>query len=139
MNDVKTEFAQRLSAAMQAAGYEAKPSVLERDFNQRYWGRSMTLHGVRRWLQGETLPSADKVRVLAEWLGVLPHELHYGVDIVQKVKDKKERWETVGYQERDLFEVFLSLDPPQRKVVREVILAFAKAYSPNQKGQTRSV
>jgi len=128
MNDVKTEFAQRLSAAMQAAGYEAKPAVLEREFNLRYWGRSMTLHGVRRWLLGETLPSAEKVRVLAEWLGVPPHELHYGAEIVQKVARRKERWETVGYQERDIFEAFLSLDPPQRKVVREVILAFAKAY-----------
>ena len=130
MNDVKLEFAQRLRASMQAAGYEPKPSVLEREFNLRYWGRSMSLHGVRRWLLGETLPSAEKVGVLAEWLGVLPQDLLYGVEMVQRVKSKKERWESVGYQERDIFEAFLNLDPPQRKVVREVILAFAKAYSP---------
>ena len=113
---------------MQAAGYEPKPSVLEREFNLRYWGRSMSLHGVRRWLLGETLPSAEKVGVLAEWLGVLPQDLLYGVEMVQRVKSKKERWDSVGYQERDIFEAFLSLELPQRKVVREVILAFAKAY-----------
>jgi len=41
-NSLKAEFAQRLRAAMVAAGYEAKPSVLEREFNQRYWGRAVT-------------------------------------------------------------------------------------------------
>jgi len=44
MNDVKSEFAQQLSAAMQAASHEAKPSVLEHKFNLRYWGRSITLN-----------------------------------------------------------------------------------------------
>ena len=33
---------------MAAAGYEAKPAVLEREFNMRHWGKPMTLHGVRR-------------------------------------------------------------------------------------------
>jgi hypothetical protein len=49
-------------------------------------------------------------------------------DVKSEFARRKERWETLGYQERDIFEAFLSLDPPQRKVVREVILAFAKAY-----------
>ena len=57
MDDAKTQFAERLREAMTAAGYEPKAAVLEREFNTRYWGKPMTLHGVRRWLQGETLPS----------------------------------------------------------------------------------
>ena len=32
---------------------------LEREFNTRYWGKPMTLHGVRRWLRGETLPTHE--------------------------------------------------------------------------------
>jgi len=36
--------------------------------------------------------------------------------------------EGIGYQEREIFEAFLALPPPQRKTVREVILAFAKAF-----------
>lgn len=60
MNPSKQDFAQRPIAAMQAMGLDPKPAVLEREFNQRYWGKAMTLHGVRRWLLGETMPSHDK-------------------------------------------------------------------------------
>ena len=114
---------------MQAAGYEVKPSVLEREFNLRYMGKPMTLHGVRRWLLGESLPRQDKLMALAEWLRIPPQELRYGAEIEKRVKDERTRWdEGIGHQEREVFEAFLRLPVPQRKVVREVILAFARAY-----------
>lgn len=125
----KKQFAARLAQAMRESGYNPKPSVLEREFNQRYWGKPMTLHGVRRWLLGETLPSQDKLIVLAEWLGVPPHQLRFGEEVSGRIEVRRERWDSgIGYQERELFEAFLSLPVPQRRVVREVILAFAKAY-----------
>ncbi len=125
----KKQFAARLHEAMREAGYSPKPSVLEREFNQRYWGKPMTLHGVRRWLMGETLPSQDKLIVLAEWLGVPPHLLRFGEEISGRITERRERWDAgIGYQERELFEAFLNLPVPQRRVVREVILAFAKAF-----------
>lgn len=113
---------------MKAAGYEAKPSVLEREFNLHYMGKPMTLHGVRRWLLGESLPRQDKLEALALWLRIPPQELRYGPEIEKRVKQAQARWdEGVGYQEREVFEVFLKLPAPQRKIVREVILAFVKA------------
>ena len=60
MNTTKQNFAQRLIKAMMALGLEPKPAVLERQFNLHYSGEPMTLHGVRRWLRGETLPNQDK-------------------------------------------------------------------------------
>lgn len=40
----------------------------------------------------------------------------------------KQRWgKGVGYQERETFDAFLKLPAPQRKIIREVIQAFAKA------------
>lgn len=114
---------------MVAAGYEAKPSVLEREFNLRYMGKPMTLHGVRRWLLGESLPRQDKVEVLAEWLRIPPQQLRYGMEIEKRIQQQTARWdEGVGFQEREVFEAFLALPAPQRKVVREVIQAFTKAY-----------
>ncbi|MEQ1662651.1 MAG: hypothetical protein ABL877_08135 [Thiobacillus sp.] len=128
MDKSKAEFAQRLRHAMEAAGYEAKPAILEREFNQRYWGRAVTLHGVRRWLLGETFPAHDKLLALAEWLRVLPEELRDGKDIEKRIQQQRKRWdEGIGYQEREVFEAFLKLPVAQRKVVREVILAFVKA------------
>jgi transcriptional regulator with XRE-family HTH domain len=128
MDKAKTEFAQRLLAALERAGVPAKPAVVEREFNQRYWGKPITLHGVRLWLRGETLPSHDKVLCLAEWLGVEPSTLRYGDDVPKAVRERRKRWdEGIGYQEREIFELFLKLPVPQRKVAREVIIALARA------------
>ena len=129
MENAKKLFADRLRDAMKSAGYEAKPAVLEREFNTRYWGKPMTLHGVRRWLRGETLPTHEKLLVLAEWLGVSPQQLNFGDEIQRKAEQRRARWDSgIGYQDRDIFEAFLKLPIPQRKLIREVILTFAKVH-----------
>lgn len=87
----------------------------------------MTLDSVRRWLRGEVL-STHKKLVLAEWLGVPPQQLNFGDEIQRKVEQRRARWDSgIDYQkERDIFEAFLKLPIPQRKLIREVILTFAK-------------
>lgn len=128
MGKSKAEFAQRLREAMRTAGYEPRPSVPEREFNQRYWGKAVTLRGVRRWLLGETLPAQDKLLALAEWLGTEPQALRFGDAVPKAVRQRRKSWdEGIGFQEREVFELFLKLPVPQRKVAREVILALAKA------------
>ena len=128
MNKAKAEFAERLQQAMLARGYDPKPAVLEKEFNQRYWGKAVTLHGVRRWLRGETFPSHDKLQVLAEWLQVLPHELRDGSELSRRINERQKRWEEeIGYAEREVFEAYLNLPVAYRKIVREVILAFVRA------------
>lgn len=128
MNKVKAEFAQRLHAALERTGVPPRPTVIEREFNQRYWGKPITLHAARLWLRGETIPSHDKLLCLAEWLGVEPQILRYGADVPEAVRTRRKRWdEGVGYEEREIFELFLKLPVPQRKLAREVIVALAKA------------
>lgn len=69
-----------------------------------YLGSPLTLHGVRRWLVGEVIPTDDKVQEQrGNWRSAIPQ------------------------QELDVVEAFLTLPIQQRKIVREVILAFAKA------------
>lgn len=128
MENAKAEFAKRLHKALETAGIPAKPAVLEREFNQRYWGKPITLYGVRRWLRGESFPAHDKLLCLSEWLGVEPQTLRYGEEIPKAVRARRKRWdEGIGYQEREIFELFLKLPVPQRKVAREVIMALARA------------
>ncbi len=74
MNE-KTEFSQRLRKTIEDAGYSVRPTVLEREFHTRYWGRSVTVRVVRRWLRGEAISSQEKLPVLAEWLKIEPHAL----------------------------------------------------------------
>lgn len=129
MNKTKENFALRLKAAMQAKGYDAKPAILEKQFNLHYNGEPMTLHGVRRWLRGETLPSQDKLIALAEWLRVPPDELRYGAEIKAEIQQQRKAWDdAINHQEREVFEAFLNLPAQQKKIVREVILAFKLAY-----------
>ncbi|OJU89870.1 MAG: hypothetical protein BGO13_07850 [Burkholderiales bacterium 66-5] len=127
--DEKAEFAQRLRTAMTQAGYAVRPVVLEREFNTRYWGRSVTLQAVRRWLRGEAIPSQDKVQVLAEWLNIEPEVLRFGEAVRKSVRARRQRWdEGVGHLERETFDAFLQLPAPQRKLIREVILTFSKVH-----------
>lgn len=127
--DEKAEFSQRLRKAIEDAGYSVRLIVLEREFNTRYWGQSVTVQAVRRWLRGEAIPSQEKLQVLADWLKVEPHVLRFGEQAVKSIRAKQKKWdEGIGYQEREVFEAYLSLPVPQRKIVREVIQTFAKAF-----------
>lgn len=127
--DQKLEFAQRLRAAMLAAGLEARPGVLLNLFNTHYWGRSVTFQAVSRWLRGEAIPEHDKLITLADVLKIEPEVLRFGVGVREAVQQHRKRWdEGVGYLERETFDAFLQLPAPQRKVIREIILTFAKAH-----------
>jgi transcriptional regulator with XRE-family HTH domain len=85
MNNEKSLFAQRLITAMQAKGYDPKPSILEREFNLRHNGKPVTLYGVRKWLLGMSMPSSDKLLTLAKWLDVPPEELAFEKDIKKRL------------------------------------------------------
>jgi hypothetical protein len=129
MKSAKQQFAERLVKAMEAAGHEAKPAVLEREFNLRYMGTPMTLHGVRRWLLGETLPSAEKMDVLGSWLKVSFAPARPGKAGKRMVREEgaKASWQaSIPPQERELVDTFLALPVQQRKIIREVIMAFAR-------------
>lgn len=127
MND-KVDFAQRLRNAMLAAGYPDRPAVLEREFNSRYWGRSVTFQAVSRWLGGKSIPAQDKLQVLAQWLRIEPQVLRYGEQAQSAVRESRGNWENAEhYPEREAIEAFLKLPAEQRKVVRDVILAFVRA------------
>ena len=74
------KFAERLRAAMVKAGYKPEAAVLEREFNQRYYGKDVTLHGVNKWLKGQSIPRLDKIETLAKWLRIPPEELTFGLE-----------------------------------------------------------
>ncbi|WP_346795585.1 helix-turn-helix domain-containing protein [Halomonas sp. Bachu 37] len=123
-------FAERLKQAMHAAGYEARPSVLERLFNLHYWGKPVTYQAVRRWLRGDSIPEQDKLQVLAERLGIEPHVLRYGEAAGSRVGETHGKWEiTIGGEELELLQAYRKLPDEQRQIVRQVMLAFLRAYA----------
>lgn len=123
----KEDFAKRLKEAMIKAGYKTRPSVLEREFNTRYWGSSVSLQAVRRWLIGESIPAQDKLLVLAEWLHIKPEYLRFGDETNHSVMEYEKYWhEGLAYQEKELFLTFLSLSLEQRKIIRDIITSYSE-------------
>lgn len=129
MNE-KREFSNRLRAAMQAQKLEVSGSVLEREFNSRWLGNPVRRQTVWKWLNGEAIPTQEKLQELAKWLKLDSHQLRYGDHVQTHLRAEQKRWdEGVGYQERETFDAFLKLPAPQRKLIREVILTFAKVHN----------
>ncbi|HLA31481.1 MAG TPA: transcriptional regulator [Pseudomonas sp.] len=127
MDNARQKFAKRLHAALEHAGYEAKPAVLEREFNLRYWGKAVTLHGVRRWLRGEALPKEDKLLVLAEWLQADPRTLRFGDEVSNRINERQALYESVPRQERETIQAFLGLSTSGRKLIHDMIMVCARA------------
>ena len=126
-DDEKILFAKRLITAMQTQGYEAKPSVLEREFNLRHNGKPVTFAGVSKWLKGTAMPSADKLLTLSKWLDVPPEELAFDKVIKKAIVQREARWkEEIGYKDKDVVEAYLALPTAQKKIIRETIIEFSK-------------
>jgi transcriptional regulator with XRE-family HTH domain len=124
-------FAQRLKQALEASGVRISPTVVANEFNLRYWGRSVTPHTARNWLLGKSIPTQDKLRVLADWLQVGPDELRFGqVTKVPKGSENMDFWGgDLNMADREMVTRYMSLSVHDRKTAREVVAALQVAAS----------
>ena len=72
------EFAARLELAMTAKSIKHSPTVLARLFNSVFDGRAVTPHTARNWMLGKSMPTQEKLVVLAELLDTSAEQLRYG-------------------------------------------------------------
>lgn len=127
--DERQHFSKRLAEAMQAAGYEPRPSVLEKLFNSRYEGRSVTFTSVSRWLGGQSIPAQDKMQVLAALLNIEPHVLQFGPPSRggkpsrAGVSEGRTEWTSLDSADRNAIDAYLALPEPLRKHLRALIAA----------------
>ena len=121
-------FAERLRSALDALGVRPSPTVVANGFNQRYWGRSITPHTARNWLLGQSMPTQDKLVVLAEWLQVSPDELRFGKTArAQRLSDADPLFEQLDMADREMISRYLGLPIADRKTVRDVVAAMTVA------------
>jgi len=82
----RESFSLRLQQALKNAHYSPdSPTRLAREFNIRFEGRPVTVHAARKWLVGEAIPTQEKLRMIAQWLGVPADWLRFGGDESQAV------------------------------------------------------
>lgn len=121
-------FAARLKTALESAGVRVSPTVIAHEFNLRFWGRSITPHTARNWLLGNSLPTQDKLRVLANWLQVAPDELRFGRELGKlRAPGSDALIDDLNLADRELVTRYLSLSPHARRTARDVVIALAVA------------
>jgi transcriptional regulator with XRE-family HTH domain len=77
----REHFGERLREALERANYSpASPTAVAREFNIRFPGRPVSAHAVRKWLNGEAIPTAEKLNTLSRWLGVPAGWLRFALE-----------------------------------------------------------
>ena len=72
-------FSLRLARELSRFGLNvSSPTQIAREFNQHFAGNPVTAQTVRKWLQGETMPTQAKLVALSEWLGLSAQWLRFG-------------------------------------------------------------
>lgn len=95
-----------------------------------YLGMISSLLTLRRWLLGQTMPDYSKLATLATWLNLSVADLYDPQGSTHRVQEKQPQWHAgLGYQDRELFDLYLRLPVPKRRLVRDVILAIARAHA----------
>ena len=121
-------FSERLRKALEAAGVRPSPTLVANEFNLRHWGRSITPHTARNWLLGQSLPTQDKLVVLANWLQVSPDELRFGkASSGLRLADADPEFGQMDMADREMLKRYLTLPKSDRKTVRDVVAAMAVA------------
>ena len=100
----RTQFSERLAAALVARGMPVSATVLQRAFNAQNPQLAISVHAARKWLLGESIPTQVRLRELAAVLAVSPTWLRFGEDEAAVSKNKP-----LSAQEHTLIQHFRSL------------------------------
>ncbi len=123
--NAQSEFALRLQQAMKHAEIENSPSVLSRLFNQHSKTKQVTTHGARKWLLGESIPTQERLLLLAELLAVSPSWLRFGTgDMING--QTKGGADHASKEDHEVMYAYKSLPYSERNVVRSLLQMLKK-------------
>ena len=122
------EFSKRLRFALrQAAVTFDSPTSLSEEFSARYPDMPVTQQAVRKWLNGEAIPTQARVQALALWLAVGPEWLRFGKDTpaTHSAQQPFVPYRT-AYSDNDLVMRYRGLTLLHQQVVSEIISSLDK-------------
>ena len=120
----RESFGERLQQALKNAHYSPdSPTRLAREFNIRFDGRPITVHAARKWLVGEAIPTQEKLRMIAHWLGVPAEWLRFGGADGDSASHGETASGTARFESADvkLIADLQRLDEHHRQIAREFI------------------
>ena len=102
------------------------PTQVARDFRDFYPSGRISVHAVRKWLNGEAIPSHDKLLVLAGWLSVSPEWLRFGTgSATAQAAQQTIAVYRSPLSDQELVKRYHKLNYSQQQAVGEVITALA--------------
>ena len=115
------KFAERLAIAIGSKGLKQSPTVIANLFNSKYEGRLITPHTARNWLLGKSLPTQEKLVLLAKLLDTSPEQLRFGRDREKTLIADLGRGEfEVSNTDQQFIKQYLGLTEIQRQLFREL-------------------
>ena len=114
----RDRFSERFIDALNRAGYKSSSATsIWNEFSIRFAGSPVTVHAVRKWLVGESIPSQEKMTVLSEWLGVTPQWLRYGSGVAEQEPGRP----MFDFPSASMIRDLQSLDAEYRIAAKEMI------------------
>ena len=117
------EFAARLELAMTAKSIRRSSTVLTNLFNAEFDGKAVTIPTVSNWMHGLTIPTQDKLLVLAELLDTSAEHLRYGrhseKTLMISNADGSETELTASQQQ--LVRKYIMLSASQQRLVNDLV------------------
>ena len=121
--DIYKEFAARLEQAMSTKSIRRSSTVLANLFNAEFDGKAVTIPTVSNWMHGWTMPTQDKLLVLAELLDTSAEHLRYGRSsektLTLQNADGSETELTSSQQQ--LVRKYIMLSASQQRLVNELV------------------
>lgn len=113
-------FSQRLSEMLARTERSQSPTRLAAEFNLHFRGPKIHMHSCRKWLHAESIPTQEKLVVLAHMLGVSPDWLRYG-DSSQTAREPNLHAYVADPQDLALLASIQQLAEHDKQVVRDLI------------------
>ena len=114
----KIEFSKRLNLALQTLPNQPLSTAqIATQFNLRYSKESVSPQAVHKWLTGQSLPTTDKIRTLAEWLNVSYEWLRYGIKREFEISDA----------DKLMLEYFQKLSSSQKQAFLNLLIEITKS------------
>jgi hypothetical protein len=116
------EFSERLISSLKNSNIPVRVVELRKLFLQHNKTIPLSAHAIRKWLLGESIPTQEKLRVLADILSVEPNWLRYGEAINN---DEKPNFNKLNSNQKKLLNEFEKLSSNQKIYIIEITEALA--------------
>lgn len=122
----RENFSKRLKDSLSAAGVPLKPADFITAFNARADGAAVSVYAARKWLNGEAIPTHEKVVILSIWLGVNAAWLRFGDADFRNYVEEVVPESSISSPSLALLNDILSLPKSDRQTIREIVDVFLR-------------